>query len=599
MEKVAILDCGGQYTKVIDRKVRECLVDSEILAVSVDAGALEGFSGIILTGGPESVWEENSLRPDPRIFELGIPILGICYGMHLVAAHFGGVVASNVKKEYGEADIEIDNSVPLFDGLGAAETVLMSHGDSVSAVPAGFVVCGRSGNVTAAICDAARRVHAVQFHPEVDLTINGMKIFENFLRKICGIKDVYSLENRLNTAVSRVREVAGDRAVIVLVSGGVDSAVTAEILLRALPPDNIIAVHVDHGLMRKNESDGICDVLQRGGLKRLIRIDAKDVFFAKLAGVSDPEKKRAIIGETFITELQNEVDKLELDLNSTFLAQGTLRPDLIESGNPDISASAAKIKTHHNDVDIIRTLRDKGLVIETNYDWHKDEVRKIAKMLGLTDEIANRQPFPGPGLGVRLLCGDGTKTVSANENEKLTEFLKNERFSGCILPVSSVGVQGDKRTYKELAALYSDTPAYDWDELYSLARNITNNFPFINRVAYAAGGHNGIEKAVSHSMYVCDESVNLLREIDNIVTERLKDKKISQTFAVLLPVGYTKKYSVAIRTFVTNDFMTGRPYALPFARLNALAEEIKKGFSEIEYVFYDITAKPPATCEWE
>lgn len=606
MEKIAVLDCGGQYTKVIDRKVREALVKSDIFPVGVNADTLSDYSGIILTGGPESVWEESSLRPDEGIFSLGIPILGICYGMHLVTAHYGGKVSANVKKEYGEADITIDVSCPLFTNLTPVESVLMSHGDSVSVLPDSFKLCASSDSGTiAGIYNEEKNIYGVQFHPEVDMTVNGRIIFENFLRAICGVKENYSLEDRLQTAVEQVKLKVGNEKVMVLVSGGVDSAVTAGILIRALPVENIYAVHVDHGFMRKNESDIICESLTSSGLKNLIRINAKDTFYKNLQGITDPEKKRNIIGETFITELQREMSKLDLDMNTTYIAQGTLRPDLIESGNPDVSGHAKKIKTHHNDVDIVRRARDKGLIVETNYDWHKDEVRRIAAMLGLPSEIVNRQPFPGPGLAVRLLCQDGNKTVNQEENNTFKELLENtdDKYSGCMLPVQSVGVQGDNRTYAGLAAIYPNGEKADWNDMYSLARTITNKLSYINRVVYVIGSHDNIENAKAHQMYVGDECANLLREIDHLVTKKFENKKISQTFAVLLPIGSEKRYSTAIRTFVTNDFMTGRPAPLgseiQFDEITDIANEIKQNFPEIEYVFYDITSKPPATCEWE
>jgi len=604
MEKIAILDCGGQYTKVIDRKVREAFVRSDIFPVGVKAGELSGYSGIILTGGPESVWGDNALRPDDNIFSLGLPILGICYGMHLVAAHFGGTVGGHIKKEYGEAEIEIDTSCPLFYGLAPLETVLMSHGDNVDILPQGFKQCAVSDGAVAGIYSEEKRVYGVQFHPEVDMTVNGKVVFENFLRKICGVTEYYSLEDRLDNAVKNVREQAGSAKVMALVSGGVDSAVTAGILLRALPPENICAIHIDHGLMRKNESDIICESLSDIGLNP-IRINAKDIFFKNLEGITEPEKKRAIIGETFITVLQTRIAELNLDADNTFIAQGTLRPDLIESGNPGVSGHAKKIKTHHNDVEIVRQAREKGLVIETNYDWHKDEVRKIAAMLGLPDEIVNRQPFPGPGLAVRILCQDGKKTVAPEENELLKSLAAEIKanFSVCMLPVKSVGVQGDYRTYAGLAAVYSNKNTPSWDDMYAFARAATGRLPFINRLVYTLSDCGGIENASAREMYINNESVNLLREVDYIVTNHLSHKGISQTFAVLLPIGAKKKYSVVIRAFVTNDFMTGRPASLgnmiPFDEIHSLADEIKKGFSDIDYVFYDITSKPPATCEWE
>ncbi|MDR1689328.1 MAG: glutamine-hydrolyzing GMP synthase [Clostridiales bacterium] len=609
MEKIAVLDCGGQYTKVIDRKIREAFVKSDIFPAWVKAADLAGYSGIILTGSPESIKGAGSPRPDSEIFSLGIPVLGICYGMHLIAEHFGGKVTEAKKKEYGEAEIKTDNTCPLFDGLSNVETVLLSIDDEVSLLPEGFKTSADFNGSIAAFYNAEKKIYGVQFFPEVDMTVNGRLIFENFLRKICGVTENYALEDRLDSAIELVRKQVGGGKVMVFVSGGVDSAVSTGILLRALPAENIYAVHVDHGFMRKNESDTICDNLTRNGLKNLIRLNAKDIFYKNLEGVTDPEKKRNIIGETFIAVLKEEMNKLNLDPEKTFIAQGTLRPDLIESGNPEVSAHSKKIKTHHNDVDIVRRAREKGLIVETNYDWHKDEVRRIAVMIGLSPEIANRQPFPGPGLAVRLLLQDGKKTVDSAENEALKKLVSEGegagKFSAVMLPVNSVGVYGDNRTYAWPAAIYAKGgEAPDWAGINAVTRKITNNLKFINRVVYVVGSCDGIENVKAYPMYVGNgECADLLREIDYIVTKRFENKKLSQTFAVLLPIGSAKRYSVVIRTFISTDFMTGRPAQLggeiSFEELSELAEDIKRGFPEIEFVFYDVTGKPPATTEWE
>ena len=428
MEKLAILDCGGQYTKVIDRRVRELGVKSDIFPINVKSEDLKDYKSVILSGGPNNIGEAQRLNFDDKIFELGIPVLGICYGMQLMSDHFGGVVASDVKKEYGQCEVTIDLAAPIFDGLSEKEQVLMSHGDTVKVKPEGFEVIAKSGDAIAAIGDVHRKMYGFQFHPEVDLTENGMKMLENFIRKVAKYKEVYALEDRIQTSIKMIQEKVGDKKIICLVSGGVDSAVTAALLVKALPAENIYAIHIDSGFMRKNESDIVCENLKELGMKNLIRENAKDYFMntiveteegpiGPLVDTVDPEKKRRIIGEIFIQIANQVIERLGLDKENTFIAQGTLRPDLIESGNPDISGFAHKIKTHHNDVEIVRQARKKGLIVETNADWHKDEVRRVARKLGLDEAIASREPFPGPGLAIRLICHDKNEEVEITSEE--------------------------------------------------------------------------------------------------------------------------------------------------------------------------------------
>ena len=617
MEKLAILDCGGQYTKVIDRRVRELGVKSDIFPISVKSEDLKDYGSIILSGGPNNIGESERLHFDEKVFELGVPVLGICYGMQLMSDYFGGVVDSNLKKEYGQNEITIDNTVPLFEGLSEKQNVLMSHGDTVKVCPDGFIIIAKSGNEIAGVANIDKKMYGVQFHPEVDLTENGMKILDNFIRKVALYKDVYAIEDRIQTSINMIKEKVGNNKIIVLVSGGVDSAVTAALLVKSLNPENIYAIHIDSGFMRKNESDVVCENLKKLGMKNLIRENAKDYFMntiveteegkiGPLKDTVDPEKKRRIIGEIFIQIANNVIERLGLDKETTFIAQGTLRPDLIESGNPDISGFAHKIKTHHNDVAIVREARKKGLIVETNSDWHKDEVRKVARNLGLDEEIASRQPFPGPGLAIRLICHDKNDEVTISEEEvnKLAEILTGTNLNGYILPIKSVGVQGDARSYRNLCLFAGNKFDFNWNELTVKAKEVTDNIHTINRVGYILNKEKFDGNIECFDMRIEDENVDLLREIDYIVTSNLKDAKVSQTFAVLIPIGINKKYSIGIRTFVTNDFMTGRPGEIgkevSAEKIKLIVDEIEKRFgNQIEFVIYDITSKPPATTEWQ
>jgi GMP synthase (glutamine-hydrolysing) len=620
-DSVAILDCGGQYTKVIDRKVRELGVRSEIFPLDVAPAELRGFDGMILSGGPGSVWGAERPDCDPGIWELGLPVLGICYGMQLLAAHFGGRVEMGKRGEYGVTELWVETASPLFEGLEANQRVLMSHGDSVLELPDGFRTIACSEDAIAAIADVDRRLYGVQFHPEVDLTDHGREMLASFLHRVCGLEGNYVLEDRIETAVAKIREQVGEHPCLVLVSGGVDSAVSAALLLQALGPDRVYAVHVDHGLMRKDESDRICQVLREMGLTHLTRMDAAEVFFhdtvevegrvlGPLTSLVDPEEKRQLIGEVFLKVLREAALSLDLDFDETYWAQGTLRPDLIESGNPSISGYAHKIKTHHNDIELVRRARERGMVVETNWDWHKDEVRQVARMLGLPEEIAARQPFPGPGLAVRLIADHGAGGVTADQARAVAEAVVewNPAYQGTVVPVQTVGVQGDQRSYRYLALVAgprgADLEDAEWEALTRLGNRLANRFDYVNRTAFVLNRRDLPGGLDHHPTYVSEETVGLLRELDAVVTEHLTLGTISQAFAVLLPVGRDGRYSVAVRTFVTDDFMTGHParvgIEVPARVVEELTARIEERFADrIDLVLWDVTSKPPATVEWQ
>ena len=655
-EKVAILDCGGQYTKVIDRKIRELGVNTDILPVKTDLKTLNGYKALILSGGPDSIAGGGY---DSALFDKGLPILGICCGFQIINRHFGGTGRPKTKYGLRQAEISIDTSCELFDGLDKNQIVLMNaahsidfidsmdsmnHGDySAAEIAEGFECVAKNGETVAAIYNKNKKIAAVQFHPEVELTEHGVKIFENFLRKICGLKEFYKLEDRIETSVNMIKSRVGETGkVIVLVSGGVDSMVTAALLLKALPAENIYAIHVDHGFMRKDESDLTCENLKKLGFKNLLRVNAQDKFLhtkieidggkipnsqtsqtsqtglGPLIDITDPETKREIIGSLFIEVVKEASETFNLNYDSTFIAQGTLRPDLIESGNPDVSSYASKIKTHHNDVDIIRKARAKGLIIETNWDWHKDEVRQVARMLGIDEEIASRQPFPGPGLAVRQICSD--KEIIIPDDKKFAAFMADKNTAGVIAPILSVGVENDARSYKNLAVLYGGGFDIDFGELSGTVVEIPNNFDFINRCVYVLNKKslNGLKRG---DLTMAKENTDLLREIDYIITSGISEwlknpgntNKINQYFGVLIPISTgadntestneTKKYSAVIRAVITTDFMTAKAAIpgkdIPIDVIRGIADKIAAEFPEIDLILYDMTGKPPSTVEWE
>jgi GMP synthase (glutamine-hydrolysing) len=631
VDKVAVLDCGAQYTKVIDRRVRELNVGTEIFPVDVSPQTLQagGFGGIILSGGPSSVYDPDAPQCNPAIFHLGLPVLGICYGMQLMSQALGGQVKAATRREYGETEITIDPDCPIFAGLSPTQHVLMSHGDSVHQLAPGFKTVGTSQDGTiqtvAAIYHPQNAWVGVQFHPEVELTVNGQTMLGNFLTHVCGLSGNFQLENRLDTVITEIRQQVGQRSVLVLVSGGVDSSVTAALLLKALGPQQVYALHINSGFMRHHESDLVCDALQALGLTHLKRLDAQDQFLAgqirlpdgtasaRLDQVTDPELKRQIIGQVFFDLTQTAIAEWHLNLDDTIIAQGTLRPDLIESGNRDVSTTAHTIKTHHNDVPIIRTQREKGLIIEPNRDWHKDEVRRIGRLLGLPDALVDRQPFPGPGQAIRVLCTqapyicDDFDTVQAQLDALAAEY----QLQGRLLPVQSVGVQGDARSYRYLAALAGDWTAINPSQLKTLAQHITNRLPAINRVALVLNRPSLPAQIRQITPTTLQPAVlDTLRAVDHHITQAFQQAgllaPISQLLSVLLPIDTTEqgKHSIALRGVVTSDFMTARPAFLgaeiPVEFLQALAHQLTTQFApQLDLVMLDLTGKPPATVEWE
>lgn len=615
VSSIAILDCGGQYTKVIDRRVRELSVHSEILPLEVDAARLQDFDAVILSGGPESVYGAGAPSFQAELLESGKPLLGICYGMQLLVQHFGGSVAASSLAEYGVEDISVDAESKLFTGLEEKQRVLMSHGDSVQEVPAGFRVVARSANAVAAIENLERRIYGVQFHPEVDLTENGQRMLGNFITEIAGLNRNYRLEDRIETAIADIRRQVGANPVIALVSGGVDSAVTAALLLKALPPEQVHALHVDTGFMRKNESRSVVGELRSLGLTNLRHVNVADRFLngtvrssdgtmiGPLSTLHDPEQKRELVGNLFMEVLRDELEAMELDFDSTIFAQGTLRPDLIESGNPDVSKSAHSIKTHHNDVPIVRRAREQGRVVETNADWHKDEVRQVARDLGLSEGIAGRQPFPGPGLVLRIITWDGTDDVPADLDERVRASVSGVELTAVrTLPFRTVGVQGDHRSYRYLTLVAADDLRQPG--LNRIGQQIAGGFSEINRVALSLASRVAPGELRPRASTIDADQVKLLQELDAHARTELADLPSSQLFGLLLPLGTEPgRFTLALRSIITSDYMTGRHAHLgadlPVLRLTAWADSVLGLFRDVDAVIYDITGKPPGTVEWQ
>ena len=504
-DKILILDFGSQYTQLIARRVREAGVYSEIYAGDIDHQSISDFNptGIILSGGPESAFSDDSPKAATEIFSMGIPILGICYGMQTMAEQLGGHVQSSAHREFGYAEVSIETSNRLFQGIEVNQDCLqvwMSHGDRVETLPEGFVIIGKSdSSPAAAMANDAKSFFGLQFHPEVTHTNKGQVIIENFVHQICGCGSEWTPDNIIESDISNIREEVGNDQVLLGLSGGVDSSVVAALLNRAIG-EQLTCIFVDNGLLRLNEGDQVMEVFSTHMNLNVIRVDAEELFLSKLQGVEDPEEKRKIIGNTFIEVFEEEASKL---VNVKWLAQGTIYPDVIESAGAK-TGKAHVIKSHHNVAGLPEDMTLK--LIEPLRDLFKDEVRVIGKELGLPSELVDRHPFPGPGLGVRIL-GEVKKEFAdllrLADSIFIEELVTNNLYHdvsqafAVFLPVRSVGVMGDGRKYDYVIALRAvetaDFMTANWaklpyDFLDHVSRRIINEIDGISRVTYDISG---------------------------------------------------------------------------------------------------------------
>ncbi|PIU21174.1 MAG: glutamine-hydrolyzing GMP synthase [Candidatus Diapherotrites archaeon CG08_land_8_20_14_0_20_34_12] len=596
-ERIIVVDFGGQYANLIARRIRDLGVYSEIKLPESPVNEYKGAKGIILSGGPNSVYEGNAPKIEKKLLELGIPVLGICYGHQLLAYSLKGNVERGEKKEYGIAELDIVRENELFKGLDKRQIVWMSHGDTVSKLPEGFEIIGSTKNCKiSAMGNSEKKIYGVQFHPEVVHTKKGMKILENFI-KISQCKRTWSMDNFLEGKIEEIKKQVGVKKVLVLASGGVDSTVCLAILSKALGPDKILAFHVDHGFMRKNEAKEVRKALDKLGYCKLQIIDAKKEFMEALCGIINPEDKRIMIGELFLIVKDKKLKMLNMNPEEWVLCQGTIYPDTIESAR---TKHADKIKTHHNRVEQIIELIEKGHLIEPLEMLYKDEVRKLGKKLGLPEKILWKHPFPGPGLAIRVLCSNGELEEAILKTEKLAEKkLKGTGYKGKILPLKSVGVQGDSRTYRHAVLL---SGKLDWEKLGQISTKLTNEIFNINRAVYSVEPQK-VDSIELIEGKLTEERVSLLRNADAIVREELEKNKIYyeiwQCPVVLLPVKVNgKKEAVVIRAIESTEAMTANFYRMNPKILDKIANRLMK-LKGISAVFYDVTNKPPATIEWE
>ena len=499
-ELILIIDFYGQYNQLIARRVRECNVYSEIVPfnTSIEKIKEKNPKGIIFTGGPASVYAENSPKCSDEIFKLGIPVLGICYGMQLMTYMLGGKVQKADKREYGVTNVKINNTSKLFNGFSNNNDCLMSHTDLVEELPEGFENIGSTSHCpNAAMQNIEKNFYGIQFHPEVNHTNKGTEIIKNFLYNICGCSGTWKMSSFAEETVKFIKEKIGDKKALCALSGGVDSSVAAALINKAIGK-NLTCIFVDHGLLRKNEAEEVEEVFTKNFDVNFVRVDAKDRFLTKLAGVSDPEQKRKIIGEEFIRVFEEEAKKIG---TVDYLVQGTIYPDVIESG----VGAGAKIKSHHN-VGGLPDYVDFKEIIEPLRDLFKDEVRKVGLELGLPEFLVYRQPFPGPGLAIRVI-GDITEDKlnmlkdadyifrSEIANAKLDRTI-NQYFA-VLTNIKSVGVMGDERTYDYTIALRavttSDFMTAEWTKipyevLERVSSRIVNEVKHVNRVVYDITG---------------------------------------------------------------------------------------------------------------
>lgn len=495
MEMIVVLDFGGQYNQLIARRVRDLGVYSELVAYNTPVEKIKEMNpkGIIFSGGPASVYEEGAPKVDPAIFDLGLPVLGICYGMQLMSHMLNGKVERAGKREYGKAELRLQESHSLYEKWDANEVVWMSHSDKVVELPTGFRIDAVSDSCpVAAISHPERNLYGVQFHPEVRHTVKGSEFIANFLFNICGCEGNWSMTSFIEDEIVRIRETVGDKQVLCALSGGVDSSVVAALIHKAIG-EQLTCMFVDHGLLRKGEAEGVMETFAEKFSMKVIKIDARERFLGKLKGVSDPEKKRKIIGNEFIYVFDEEAAKLK---DMDFLAQGTLYTDIVESG----TATAHTIKSHHNVGGLPEDMKFE--LIEPLKTLFKDEVRKLGAELGLPDEIVWRQPFPGPGLGIRVL-GEVTEEklhIVRESDAILREEIAKAgldreiwQYFTALPNMSTVGVMGDVRTYSytvgiravtSIDGMTADWARIPWDVLEKISTRIVNEVDHVNRIVY-------------------------------------------------------------------------------------------------------------------
>ena len=621
--KIVVLDFGSQYAHLIAKRFRMMGYYSKIALPSAGLETFKNAKGIVLSGGPSSIYDKNAPEFNSEILKLDIPILGLCYGHYVLQTGYNGKAQKALVGEFGFATLELNQNVkcPLFEEIASPQQVWMSHQDAVVKPGDGFETVGSTKDCEfAALQNLEKKRFSLQFHCEVKDTPCGNKILENFA-KFCGMEKNWDQDTVLNHIIDSIKNQADDKNVLLFLSGGVDSTVAFALLNKALGQKRVLGLHIDNGFMRKNESKKVEEAYKNHGFSNFIVEDASKTFLKAVENLTDPQKKRMAIGENFITVRNEVVAKQKFDENKWLLAQGTLYPDIIESGG---TKNSNVIKTHHNRVDGIQKLIEKGLIIEPLKDLYKDEVRAIGKKLGLEDELVMRHPFPGPGLSINVLCSNGTMTDNDKEEFKkaqeeiskvqLEMFCEkcSENLEKYILPVKSVGVQGDFRTYRfpsVISFAKTENGFYHlpkkWEKLEAASSQITNSASFINRTIIRLWQNPSVkdEALKLQEGYCTKDRLDQTRDADDIVLTALHKSgwynKIFQHLTINLPYASSKeRCSFVLRPLCSEDVMTARFAQLPQNLLMDIVQEISK-LPYVDAIFFDLTNKPPATFGWE
>ncbi|MCI5666468.1 MAG: glutamine-hydrolyzing GMP synthase [Spirochaetia bacterium] len=633
--KIVVLDFGSQYAHLIAKRFRMLGYYSEIALPSTDLSVFENCKGIVFSGGPSSVYDEKVPEFNSEILNLPIPILGLCYGHYIVQLGYNGKVGKAPVGEFGFATLNLNPAVksPLFEGIEPTQQVWMSHQDGVLEIGDGFEVVGSTKDCPfAATQNLAKKRFSIQCHCEVKDTPCGNQIFQNFAN-YCGMEKNWDQDTVLQVILENIKKEADGKNVLLFLSGGVDSTITFALLNKALGQERVLGLHIDNGFMRKNESANVADAYHKFGFNNFIVEDASESFLKAIAGLTDPQKKRMAVGENFITVRNEVVAKQNLDESQWMLAQGTLYPDIIESGG---TKNSNTIKTHHNRVQGIQDLIAKGLIIEPVKDLYKDEVRAIGKNLGLSAELVMRHPFPGPGLSINVLCNDGKEksqdaeelplALKELEGIELNMFCENcsANLKRSILPVRSVGVQGDFRTYRFPALLdFGPAKEKEWplgavaaekgirhfpgkrEKIEECSSTITNVSKYANRTVIKLYQKPGLkDDDLKLQEGYCDRRrLDQLREVDNIVLTELHKSgwydQIFQHLTIDLPYAATPETATfVLRPVVSEDVMTARFAMLPKEVLGVIVQKIAE-LPFVDALYFDATNKPPATFGWE